>query len=62
MNDKKLKMYKVWPAPGSNPCIEKRVEDIMVWFEEAEPGDRITIDILEMNEQEWRGLPEYMGP
>ena len=57
-----MKVYRITPEPHFNPCIEKDIKSIEVWLEEAEVGDKFTIDILEMAEEEYDSLPEYMGP
>ncbi len=57
-----MKIFKVWPDGDLNPCIEKEPEACLVWLEEAEPGDNIRIEVLEMAQEEYDKLPEYMGP
>lgn len=57
-----MKVFKVWPGEGLNPCIEKEINACFVWLEESEPGDVIKIEVLEITESEYDALPEYMGP
>ncbi len=57
-----MKVYRVEPDKGLNKCTEKHIQDILVWFEESEPGSVITIEVLEMSEDDYDALPEYMGP
>lgn len=57
-----MKVYKVTPGPGLNPCIEKDPNAVLVWLEESEPGEMITIEVKEMTEAEFEALPEYEGP
>lgn len=57
-----MKVYKVTPGPGLNPCIEKDPNAVLVWLEESEPGEIITIEVKEMAEAEFEALPEYEGP
>lgn len=56
-----MKVYKLTPGPGFNPCIEREIRNLLVWFDEAEPGETMTIEVLEMTEGEYVDLPEYMG-
>ncbi len=57
-----MKVYKVTPGPGLNPCIEKDPNAMLVWLEESEPGEVITVEVLEMTQAEFEALPEYEGP
>ena len=57
-----MKVYKVTPGIGLNPCCEKDLKTIQIWVEEAEPGEILTVEILEMSEVEYNKFPEYMGP
>ena len=63
-----MKVYKIIPGynpqtgKGLNPCIEKEIKNIAIWFEEAEPGESILIEVMKMSEKEYQKLPEYMGP
>lgn len=57
-----MKVFKVWPGEGLNPCIEKDPSACMAWLEESEPGEIIKIEVLEKTEAEYDVLPEYMGP
>ena len=58
----KIKVYEVEPGKGANRCTERKIEDVLVWLEESEPGDVITIRVIEMDEQEYNSLPEFLGP
>jgi hypothetical protein len=55
-------VYKVTPGKDLNPCIEKDPSATLIWLEESQPGDVITIEVKEMTEAEFEALPEYMGP
>ena len=57
-----MKIFKVCPSVGLNPCIEKDPSACLAWLEESEPGDVIKIEVLEMTEAEYDALPEYTGP
>ena len=57
-----MKIFKVWPGGGLNPCVEKDPSACMTWLEESEQGDVIKIEVLEMTESEYEALQEYMGP
>lgn len=57
----KIKVYRIAPE-GLNGCIEKRSEDLLVWFEDAELGDRFKIEVFEMEEAKYNALPEFTGP
>jgi hypothetical protein len=63
-----MKVYKIIPdynmitQKGLNPCIESDSKNIFIWFEEAEPGEKILIEVMEMPEKEYEKLPDYMGP
>jgi len=56
-----MKVYKIRPD-GGNPCCESDIEALKVWFEESQVGDNFIIHVLEMTEDEYMNLPEYMGP
>ncbi|KKU51879.1 MAG: hypothetical protein UX75_C0059G0007 [Candidatus Moranbacteria bacterium GW2011_GWE2_47_10] len=57
-----MKVYKVTPGKDLNPCTEKDPAAALVWLEESEPGDVITIEVKEMSLADYEALPEYMGP
>jgi len=57
-----MKVFRITPGVGCNPCCEKQANSIVTWLEEAEVGETITVKILEMSENEYSELPEYMGP
>ena len=55
-------MYKINPV-GLSGCIEKDFQALFeTWIEEAEPGDKFEIEVIEMTESELESLPEFMGP
>jgi hypothetical protein len=58
----KKRIYKVSPGKSLNPCCEDDIKNVMSWLQEAEAGEVITIEILEMTPEEYDALPEYMGP
>ncbi len=57
-----MKVFDVMADTDLNSCIEKDPKDVLIWLEESEPGAIITIDVMEMSEEEYNALPEYMGP
>ena len=57
-----MKVYKLTPGPSLNPCVEKEPRNLLPFFDDAEPGDKMTVEVLEMSEGEYLDLPEYMGP
>lgn len=61
-----MKVYKVTPCKDLNTCCEKDINSvmacIMAWIEDPQAGDPLTIEIIEMSENEDNSLPEYMGP
>lgn len=57
-----MKVFKITPDIDANPYIEKEIDNIAVWLEESEIGDKITIDVINMSEEDYNNLPDYMGP
>ena len=57
-----MKIYRITPDKGLNPCCEDDKESILNWLEMAEKGEILTIEILEMDGSEYAALPEYEGP
>lgn len=57
-----MKVYQVTPDKDLCPCTEKDPKAVLVWLEESEIGAVTTIDVMEMTEEEYNALPEYMGP
>lgn len=57
-----IKVYKITPGEGLNPCCEKDPQMVLQWLEEAEVGDKIKIEVLLMTQDVYRALPEYAGP
>jgi hypothetical protein len=63
-----MKCFKIIPdyntktGKGLNPCIESKIENLSIWFEDAEPGEKFLIQVIEMTESQYNTLPEYMGP
>ena len=58
----KIKIYKTYPGKDLAPCCEKDIKNVIPWLEQCEVGDVLSIEILEMEEDEYNNLPEYMGP
>lgn len=58
----KIKIFTITPGKGLAPCTERNPEALLVWFFEAEPGDVMTIVVGEIEEAEYKAMPEYMGP
>jgi hypothetical protein len=56
-----IRIYTVTPK-GMAPCTEKDPKAVLVWLEEAQPGDVIQIVVSEMDEAIYNEIPEYMGP
>lgn len=56
-----MRMYKVTPC-GYSAVIEKYLNDVIYLIKEAEIGDRLEIEIIEMDEREFASLPECMEP
>lgn len=57
-----MKVYKTTPDIGLNSCCEKDPKLALFWLEAATPGEIITIEVLEMSEEEYNSLPEFTGP
>ena len=57
-----MKVFKLTPGKGNSPCVESDIRNLNAWFEDAEPGDVYTVEVLYMTEDEYSRLPEYMGP
>lgn len=62
IKDEIIIVYKITPGKDLNPCCERDPKMILSWLEEADKGDTIKIEILEMTPEEYDSLPEYMGP
>jgi len=63
-NDKKVRMFKVTrPDLGTNQsCTYGDLATIQdAEFDGAEIGDKITIELVEMTEDERENLPEFEG-
>jgi hypothetical protein len=58
-----MKVYKMGPK-GCAQHIEKDPQILFeCWVNEhAEVGDVYEVTIMEITEEEWKALPEYMGP
>ena len=57
-----IKIWIVAPGEGLAPCTEKDPQAVLVWLEEAEPGEIIKIVVGEIDEAIYNEMPEYMGP
>ncbi len=57
-----MKVFEVSPGPGLNRCTEKDAARVLVWLEEASPGETITVRVKDMGEVDYAALPEYAGP
>ncbi len=57
-----MRLYKITPGADCNSCIEKKAEAALVWLQEASIGEKVTIEIIEMSEEEYEKLPEFVGP
>lgn len=57
-----MRVFEVEPGKSLNKCMEKDLESVLTWLEEADTGDEITIRVKEMSLKEYEALPEYTGP
>ena len=57
-----MKVYKIKAAIELDSGIEKEIKNLSIWFEEAKPGNVITIEVIEMSLQEYDNLSKHMGP
>lgn len=61
-----MRVYKVTPGEGNNSYVESDLrivaEQLPDWLIDIELGEKVTVDVLEMSEEEYKALPEYMGP
>ena len=62
LKEKGVKVFKITPDKDLCPCTEKDFNAVLPWLEESESGAVITIEVMEMTEEEYESLPEYMGP
>ena len=62
-NDKKVKMFKVTRAdyPGKSCTYDDFATVQDAEFDGAEIGDKITIELIEMTEDQRDNLPEFEG-
>ena len=63
MNDKKVRAYRVTRSdyPGNN-CTYRNVDTLIDGeFDGAEVGDKITIELVEMTEDQLESLPDFEG-
>jgi hypothetical protein len=62
MNEKKLRVFKVFRPDLSGQCwIAREFSVIENEFDGAEPGDKIIIEITEVTDDEINKLPEFEG-
>jgi len=62
-----MKVYKITPDFDCNPHIEADLDSAMqatrTWLTECgDPGQELTIEVLEMTEEDYLNLGEYEGP
>ena len=57
-----IKIWTVTPGKGLAPCTEKDPKAVLIWLEEAAPGEVIQIVVGEIDEAIYNEMPEYMGP
>ena len=57
-----IKIYTVTPGKGLAPCTEKDPKEVLIWLEEAEPGEVIQVVVGEIDEAIYNEMPEYQGP
>ena len=54
-------VYKIDPKGGLNPVIEKRLQDVLAHLQDSVPGDKWEITVMDMTEEEYEALPEWVG-
>jgi len=57
-----MKVYKIWMGKGCNPFCTNDLDDIEITVFNAEVGEIVKIEILEMTESEYNRLSEFTGP
>jgi len=56
-----ITVYVVWPH-GFNPFVTDYHIEMASFIADADVGERITVDIIEMSRAKYDALPEYEGP
>jgi hypothetical protein len=61
-----MKVYKVTIGVDRSPFIEADLKNAMVGVEtalqETEAPETLTVEVIDMDEQEYKNLPEWSGP
>ena len=62
-NDKMVHGYKVTRSdyPGNSCSYRDGATAIYAELDGAEVGDKITIELIQMTEDQWEDLPEFEG-
>jgi hypothetical protein len=56
-----MRVYEIKNQVGFNTLAENTLEGVVTFLENCDVGDKLTIDISEMSEIEFNGLPEFQG-
>ena len=58
-----MRVYKMGPKGLNKEIVKDPIAVVEHWLNsDAETGDIIEVEILEMNPEEYTSLPEYLGP
>ena len=56
-----MRVYEIKIQAGFNTMCENTLEGVMEVIKNCQVGDKLTIEIEEMSEIEFNGLPEFSG-
>ncbi len=61
-----MKVYRITPDKDCNSHIEDNmvsaIFSVEEWLKDSDKGTIVSIEILEMSQEEYDSLPEYEGP
>ena len=61
-----MKVYRVTPdkqcASHTENNLSSAISAAQTWLSEGEVGTELTIEVLEMSQEDYDNLPEYEGP
>ena len=53
-----MRLIEVYKVNGANTIIEQDIESVLVWIQNLQVGEKLTVEKTEMTQEEFNSLPE----
>jgi hypothetical protein len=58
LEKEEMRLIEVYRIKGTNTIIEQDIESVLVWIQNLQVGEKLTVEKTEMTQEEFNSLPE----